>query len=73
MGAGDVKLVAGLGGILGYPLILYGVFWGILFGGAAALVLLVTRRVGRKDPMAYGPYLALGGWLVWTVALGLLP
>jgi leader peptidase (prepilin peptidase)/N-methyltransferase len=37
----------------------------------AALVLLIARRVGRKDPIAYGPYLALGAWIVWTRAVGL--
>lgn len=73
MGAGDVKFAGALGAVLGYPLILHGLFYGILAGGAAALVLLVTRRVGRKDYIAYGPYLALGTWIVWTRALGLWP
>ena len=73
MGAGDVKLAGALGAVLGYPLVLHGLFYGILAGGAAALVLLVTRRVGRKDYIAYGPYLALGAWIVWTRALGLWP
>jgi len=36
-------------------------------------VLLATRRAGRKDTMAYGPYLALGGWIIWTRSLGLWP
>jgi prepilin signal peptidase PulO-like enzyme (type II secretory pathway) len=71
MGMGDVKLVAALGAILGYPSILYGVLCGVVLGGAAALVLLASRRAGRKDPMAYGPYLALGGWIVWSGAMGL--
>jgi prepilin signal peptidase PulO-like enzyme (type II secretory pathway) len=73
MGAGDVKLAAALGAVLGYPLVFYGLFWGIVVGGAAALVLLITRRAGRKDTMAYGPYLALGAWLVWTHSLGIWP
>ena len=42
-------------------------------GGVAALFLLLTRRAGRKDTMAYGPYLALGAWLVLTRVLGLWP
>ena len=73
MGAGDVKFAGVLGAVLGYPLILHGLFYGILAGGAAALVLLLARRVGRKDYIAYGPYLALGAWIVWTRALGLWP
>jgi leader peptidase (prepilin peptidase)/N-methyltransferase len=73
MGAGDVKLAAALGALLGYPLVLQGLFWGVLAAGVAALVLLATRRAGRKDYMAYGPYLALGGWIIWTRSLGLWP
>ncbi len=35
--------------------------FGILLAGVAAIILLVTRRAGRKSTMAYAPYLALGG------------
>jgi len=73
MGAGDVKLVAALGAILGFPSVFYGLLLGAVLGGAAALFLLASRRAGRKDPMAYGPYLALGGWVVWTQVMGLWP
>ena len=71
MGAGDVKFAAALGVVLGYPLIILALFWGIVAGGSAALVLLATRRAGRKEYMAYGPYLALGAWVVWMASLGL--
>lgn len=71
MSPGDVKLAAALGAVLGYPLILQGLFWGILAGGGAALLLLVTGRVRGKDTMAYGPYIALGGWVVWMGSLNL--
>jgi leader peptidase (prepilin peptidase)/N-methyltransferase len=71
LGSGDVKLAAALGAVLGFPLALSGLLLGVVLGGVAALVLLITRRVGRKDPIAYGPYLALGAWIVWTRALGL--
>ena len=60
MGIGDVKLAAAGGALLGYPLILRGLFWGILAGGCAALLLLASRRITRKSHIAYGPYLALG-------------
>ncbi|HHX44228.1 MAG TPA: prepilin peptidase [Chloroflexi bacterium] len=73
MGAGDVKLAAAVGWLVGFPLALTALFWGIIAGGVAALVLLITRRAGRKDTMAYGPYLSLGGWLLHLAMLGLLP
>lgn len=63
MGVGDVKLAGALGALLGYPLILPALVGGVVAGGVGALVLLATRRAGRKDSMAYGPYLALGAWL----------
>ena len=72
MGAGDAKFAAVLGAFLGYPLILPALLFGALAGGVAALVLIATRRAGRKDYMAYGPYLALGAWFVWMRAAGLL-
>jgi leader peptidase (prepilin peptidase)/N-methyltransferase len=71
MGAGDVKLAAAMGAILGYPLVIQGLLWGVLAGGGAALLLLAAGRVGRKDAIAYGPYLALGGWVAWMGSLGL--
>ncbi|MFZ2362061.1 MAG: prepilin peptidase, partial [Anaerolineae bacterium] len=72
-GLGDVKLEAAIGALLGYPVALAAIFAGVLAGGVAGAVLLLTKRAGRKDPIAYGPYLALGAWLVYTRALGLWP
>lgn len=71
MGLGDVKLAAAIGALVGWPAVVAALFLGILAGGAAALLLLITGRAGRKDYFAYGPYLALGGWLVYCAALGL--
>jgi leader peptidase (prepilin peptidase)/N-methyltransferase len=63
--------MASAGALVGYPLILQASFWGVVAGGVAALILLVTRRVGRKDFIAYGPYLAFGTWLIAAKMLGL--
>lgn len=73
MGMGDVKLAAAIGALLGFPVALEGLFLGIVFGGLAAVVLLLTKRAGRKDPFAYGPWLALGAWIVLVQAWGLWP
>lgn len=73
LGLGDVKLEAAVGALLGYPVVLAAIFAGVLAGGLAAAFLLLTKRAGRKDPIAYGPYLALGAWLVYTRVLGLWP
>ncbi len=45
MGGGDVKLMAGIGGIMGYPFVVSALFYSILAGGALALILLIRRGV----------------------------
>ena len=64
MGAGDVKLAAALGAVLGWPAVLPALLYGIIAGGVAALLLLLLRRADRKSAFAYGPYLALGAVIV---------
>lgn len=71
MGLGDVKLAAATGALVGWPAMVAALLLGIVAGGVAALLLLMTRRAGRKDYFAYGPYLALGAWVVYVAFLGL--
>jgi len=68
MGAGDVKLAGVIGLMAGYPAVSQALLLGIVLGGIGALVLLVTRRAGRRGYMAYAPYLAVGALVVlWRV------
>jgi leader peptidase (prepilin peptidase)/N-methyltransferase len=61
MGVGDVKLGAMLGAFLGWKLALLSILLSMLLGGPLAGTLLATGRKGRKDPIPFGPFLALGG------------
>ncbi len=61
MGGGDMKLGAMLGAFLGWKVALIGFLIAALAGGAFAVVLLATKIRGRKDPVPFGPFLALGG------------
>lgn len=61
MGVGDVKLGALLGAFLGWKLALLSILLSVLLGGPLAATLLATGRKGRKDPIPFGPFLALGG------------
>ena len=61
MGGGDVKLGAMLGAFLGWKLALLSILISVLVGGLLAGALLATGRKGRKDPIPFGPFLALGG------------
>jgi leader peptidase (prepilin peptidase)/N-methyltransferase len=56
-----------LGLILGLPNILLSLLFGIFLGGFVALLLLLTRRVGMKTFIPYGPFLTITGWimLIW--------
>ncbi len=61
MGVGDVKLGAMLGAFLGWELALLSILLSVLVGGTLAAGLMATGRKGRKDPVPFGPFLALGG------------
>jgi len=63
-GAGDVKLAALLGAMLGFPQIVAGLALGYILGGIAAVILLVLRIKSRKDPIPFGPALVIGTALV---------
>jgi len=71
MGVGDVKLGAMLGAFLGWKLALLSILLSTLLGGPLAVALLATGRKSRKDPIPFGPFLALGGFisLFWGEAL----
>ncbi len=63
MGFGDVKLAGVLGmylGYLGWLLVPVGAFAGFLLGGVVGAALLLTRRVGRKSAIPFGPFMLVG-------------
>ena len=61
MGGGDIKLGAMLGAFLGWKLTLVSIFLAVFTGGFVAAGVLSTGRKKRKDPLPFGPFLALGG------------
>jgi leader peptidase (prepilin peptidase)/N-methyltransferase len=61
MGGGDMKLGAMLGAVLGWQVTLLTLLMAILAGGLLSIVLLATTTLGRKDPIPFGPFLALSG------------
>lgn len=63
LGLGDVKLAVLLGaglGWFGWQSVVVGMYAGFLVGGLAALLLLLTRRVGLRGDLAYGPPMMVG-------------
>lgn len=78
MGMGDVKLAALIGLMVGFPEILVALFLSFVAGGIAAASLMLGGFKGRRDPIPFGPFLAIGGMvsmlygetiLAWTTRL----
>ena len=65
MGMGDVKLAALLGAALGKSVVA-ALFVGLLAGGAYGLVVFAREGLAaRRKAIAFGPFLALGGLVVF--------
>ena len=65
MGMGDVKLAALLGAALGRS-VTAAIAFALLAGGVVALLVLAREGIGaRKKAIAFGPFLALGGLVVF--------
>lgn len=78
MALGDVKLIALIGLMTGFPMVLLALFIAVGVGGFVAGLLLMTKRRGRKDVIPFGPFLCIGGVtaLLWgkeILALYLAP
>jgi leader peptidase (prepilin peptidase)/N-methyltransferase len=67
MGGGDIKLIAMLGAFLGWHAVLVTIFLAAVLGAGVGLTLILLRRKGRREPMPFGPFLAIGALLamVW--------
>jgi leader peptidase (prepilin peptidase)/N-methyltransferase len=60
MGGGDIKLIAMIGAFLGWQNVLLTIFIGAFVGSLAGLFLILCKGKGRKYPVPFGPFLALG-------------
>ena len=67
MGFGDFKLLGALGAWLGWQALPLVILLASLVGAVVGLILMVAARHGRDVPIAFGPYLAMAGWiaLLW--------
>jgi leader peptidase (prepilin peptidase)/N-methyltransferase len=67
MGGGDVKLAGLIGLAAGFPAVVPSLLLACLGGGITASILLGLRRKRRRDPVPFGPFLAVGALagLLW--------
>jgi leader peptidase (prepilin peptidase)/N-methyltransferase len=66
-GLGDVKLLIGVGLLAGGSRLLGSVVFALLLAGVVLVVLLVTRRIGRRSYVPFGPFFIIGA--LWAVLL----
>ena len=67
MGFGDFKLLAALGAWMGWTMLPQIVLLSSVVGAIAGSIMLVIGRTRRQQPIPFGPYLAVAGWiaLLW--------
>ncbi len=67
MGFGDFKLLAALGAWMGWAMLPQMILISSVIGAIGGSIMLVTGKTRRRQPIPFGPYLALAGWiaLLW--------
>lgn len=63
MGYGDFKLLAMLGAWLGWQMLPIIILLSSIVGVIVGLSLIASKRLTRDQPIPFGPYLAMAGWL----------
>ncbi|GGB87570.1 type 4 prepilin-like proteins leader peptide-processing enzyme [Marinobacterium zhoushanense] len=67
MGYGDFKLLAAIGAWGGFEVLPLTILLSSVVGVALALTLMAAKRHQAANPLPFGPYLAIAGWiaLIW--------
>jgi leader peptidase (prepilin peptidase) / N-methyltransferase len=60
MGGGDIKLFTLIGFAVGFKTMLLAFFFSTFFGAFFGIIGLITGMVERKQPIPFGPFIALG-------------
>jgi leader peptidase (prepilin peptidase)/N-methyltransferase len=63
MGYGDFKLFGALGAWLGWKMLLPIILFASGVGAVFGIVVMIRQRKGKDTPIAFGPFLAIAGWL----------
>lgn len=64
MGGGDARLGGLLGIILGWQYLLLAIFLAALSGSTVGLTLIALKKKHLTSRIPFGPYLALGGFIM---------
>ncbi len=67
MGYGDFKLFAAFGAWLGWKMLLAIIVFASGVGAVFGIVIMIRQRKGKDMQLAFGPFLAIAGWLAMIV------
>ncbi len=67
MGYGDFKLFAALGAWMGWRMLLPIIIFASCVGAVFGIAMILRRRAGRETQIAFGPFLAIAGWLALVI------
>lgn len=67
MGYGDFKLLAALGAWMGWQMLPLIIVLSTFVGAVVGIIGIMTKAKERQMPIAFGPFLAMAGWiaLIW--------
>jgi leader peptidase (prepilin peptidase) / N-methyltransferase len=67
MGWGDVKLVAVIGLVTGFPMVLFSIVLAAIIGAVVAVALVIAKKRTFKETLPFGPFLAVAAMitLLW--------
>jgi len=67
LGGGDIKLLAWVGGLLGFVSLPFVIMFSSLAGSLVGIVLMLKTKSGLNQKLAFGPYISLGAilFLFW--------
>lgn len=60
MGGGDIKLLAGIGAFVGWYGVITTLIIGSFLGAIYGIYMLTAKKLERKEPIPFGPFLAFG-------------
>lgn len=67
LGGGDIKIMFGLGALLGPNQTLWAIFLAFALSAVISIFLLLFKIKGRKDHIPFGPFLALGSFIAFLI------
>jgi leader peptidase (prepilin peptidase) / N-methyltransferase len=65
VGEGDIWIGVFMGVLLGWRYVLLALFLAYVIGAFVSVLLIVTKKISRKDRVSFGIYLSFATWITW--------